>query len=595
MSRGRSTYDRFPAVEAPGRAHDARRGWDAIAAELNEAIAHRRGAAARCVVAVECYPGLLDEAERELRARLRCGCFLSTREAFLPPDRIDTVCRPYLGGDDPLFGFYCPLTMADFLEPERVAALQANAADAAGATVVFGPGALLCCSPALVVYADLPRWEGQLRQRRGEVSNLGVENRGLKPSLQYKRSFFVDWRVADRLKKATMPRWDYLLDTTAPGDPRLMTGHALREGLALAARRPFRVMPFFDPAPWGGHWAKEVCGLDPRTENSGWCFDCVPEENSLLLRCGDTTIEIPSLNLVFARPRELLGDAVYDRFGAEFPIRFDFLDTMGGGHLSLQVHPVLDYARQTFGLRYTQDESYYLMDAGTDASVFLGLRTGIDPSEMLAALEAAQAGGPPFLAERFVNRWPAKKHDHFLIPAGTVHGSGVNGMVLEISATPYIFTFKLWDWDRPGLDGLPRPINLGHGRNVIQWNRTTEWVRAHLLNRVERLGEGPGWREERTGLHESEFIETRRHWFTGPAPHDPGGGVNVLNLVEGTEAVVESPDGAFEPFAVHYAETFIVPAAAGRYTLRPHGPSVGRTCAIIKAYVRAAGPRSPPA
>jgi len=54
------------------------------------------------------------------------------------------------------------------------------------------------------------------------------------------------------------------------------------------------------------------------------------------------------------------------------------------------------------------------------------------------------------------------------------------------------------------------------------------------------VAEGEGWREERTGLHELEFIETRRHWFEAPVTH-PGGTVHVLNLVEVSEAVVESP------------------------------------------------------
>jgi hypothetical protein len=62
--------------------------------------------------------------------------------------------------------------------------------------------------------------------------------------------------------------------------------------------------------------------------------------------------------------------------------------------------------------------------------------------------------------------------------------------------------------------------------------------------------------------------------------------VNVLNLVEGREAIVESPKGAFEPFVVHYAETFVVPAAIGLYTISPYGESEGKTCATIKAYVR---------
>jgi hypothetical protein len=159
-------------------------------------------------------------------------------------------------------------------------------------------------------------------------------------------------------------------------------------------------------------------------------------------------------------------------------------------------------------------------------------------------------------------------------------------MVLEISATPYIFTFKLWDWGRLGLDGRPRPINIKHGQEVIQWNRTESWVRKEIFNRIEPVAEGEGWREERTGLHENEFIETRRHWFTAPVLHRTDGSVNVLNLVEGREAIVESPTGGFEPFVVHYAETFIVPESVKEYTIRPCGESEGKQCATIKAFVK---------
>jgi mannose-6-phosphate isomerase class I len=208
---------------------------------------------------------------------------------------------------------------------------------------------------------------------------------------------------------------------------------------------------------------------------------------------------------------------------------------------------------------------------------------------MVRELKAAQDNGVSFNAEKYVNRFPARKHDHFLIPAGTIHCSGRNSMVLEISATPYIFTFKLWDWDRLGLNGLPRPIHLDHGLANIVWNRDTEWVRQNLINRIEPMGQGPDWCEERTGLHELEFIETRRHWFTGPTPHETHDTVNVLNLVEGEEAIVESPNNAFEPFVIHYAETFIVPAAIGAYRISPTGKSIGKSCATIKASVRNCG------
>jgi hypothetical protein len=144
----------------------------------------------------------------------------------------------------------------------------------------------------------------------------------------------------------------------------------------------------------------------------------------------------------------------------------------------------------------------------------------------------------------------------------------------------------MWDWGRVGLDGLPRPIHLEHGLHNIQWDRTTDWVKGNLINAVEEIAQGDGWCEERTGLHEREFIETRRHWFSKSVTHNTGGGVNVLNLCEGEEAIVESPTGAFPPMVVHYAETFIIPASVGEYTITPHGPSMGKRCATIKAFVR---------
>ena len=358
-----------------------------------------------------------------------------------------------------------------------------------------------------------------------------------------------------------------------------------REALAHAARRPFRVVPFFDPGPWGGEWMRRHFNLPAGPPNFAWCFDCVPEENGLRFAFGAHVVETPALPLVHEHAHELLGAEIVRRFGAEFPIRFDFLDTVEGGNLSLQVHPLRAYIAEHFGMDYTQDESYYLLDAEPDAVVYLGLKPGIDSARMAQDLEAAQAGGPPFPAEQYVNAWPARKHDHFLIPAGTIHCSGRNCMVLEISATPYIFTFKLWDWARLGLNGFPRPIHLKHGLANLQWNRDRDWVRANLVNQVRPVAEGAGWREESTGLHELEFLETRRHWFTGPVPHHTAGTLNVLNLVEGDEAVVESPAGAFEPFVVHYAETFIVPACIGPYRIAPTRPA-DKPLGTIKAYVR---------
>jgi mannose-6-phosphate isomerase class I len=578
----RSNYDKFPFVQA-GPANECSAGWDAIAARL---APHLRESRAICV---ECYPGVSIEAVVEgLRSRLgKTEIFLS-QDCLKTPEELWSMLHPLLGSDR-VFGRMSDLSLEEYFSTSKIGEMRLAVERALqkGPVLVIGTGASWVSPPgAGSVYADMARWEIQLRLRRGEMGNLGLNNAQEDFALKYKCGFFAEWRAADRLKRQLLPEIDFLLDSNQPQSPKLIGGDTFRQALAQSAQRPFRVVPYFDPGPWGGHWMEEVCDLPRDVPNYAWCFDCVPEENSLLLGFGGHRVELPAIDLVFSQPRALLGDAVYERFGAEFPIRFDFLDTVGGGNLSLQVHPLTRYTREKFGMDYTQDESCYLLDAGPGATVYLGLKDDISPREMIHDLYRAQEGGEAFPAEKYVNRWTARKHDHFLIPAGTIHCSGAGSMVLEISATPYIFTFKLWDWGRLGLDGQPRPIHIGFGAANIQWDRTTDWVRRELINRFEIVRETEGWREERTGLHNLEFIETRRHWFTGTVPHHTDGGVNVLNLVEGEEAVVESPSGAFAPFVIHYAETFIVPAAAGAYTIRSHGQSRGKECATIKAFVR---------
>ena len=578
-----SNYDKFPFVAVSASPAECHVGWPAIAQAIRKPSSGERS-----VVCIECYPAAFIQEIEAALGEVGPASVIRTESFFKSVADVGRMVEQFLG-DDPVFGRMNGIQVEDYFDPAKLLAARTDLQRmSTGITMVIGTGAALVAPDAdVLIYADMARWEIQMRYRRNQIGNLGADNASATLPEKYKRGYFVDWRAADRLKQKVFPKIDLFLDTNDPTTPKMISGDALREGLRITTHRPFRVVPYFDPGPWGGHWMEEVCGLSREgVPNHAWCFDCVPEENSLLLGFGDVRVEIPSIDLVFEHPHELLGEAVHARFGKEFPIRFDFLDTMGGGNLSLQVHPLTEYIQDKFGMHYTQDESYYLLDAGDDGCVYLGLRENIDRDTMLRELRVAQSGGPAFPAEKYVNIWPAKKHDHFLIPAGSIHCSGKNSMVLEISATPYIFTFKLWDWGRLGLNGLPRPIHLDHGEANIQWDRTTNWVRRNLVDQITPFASGDGWREERTGLHEREFIETRRHWFTGRVPHRGTGGVNVLNLVEGREAVVESPTGVFEPFVVHYAETFIVPAAAGDYTIRPFGESLGKECATIKAFVR---------
>ena len=572
----KSNYDKQPSTHIEGKVI---KGWDSIVKTLSEAWADEP------VWAIDLYPGTYEEDF--IAAFAKTGRkIINTRDLMRPEEEIRQLTERFMT-DDVLFGYMSNIRLEEYFSPLPAPPLG----ECSGGIAIIGTGAAFVAEKWSmvngqwsIVYADMARWEIQQRFRRHEVKALGIDNHEDSPSVQYKRGYFNDWNIVDHYKDELMQsgRIEFWIDSNRRDEPKMITDTQMRQGLERTAHKPFRVVPFFDPAPWGGQWMKEVCDLPREEQNYGWCFDCVPEENSLYLEAEGTLFELPSQDVVLAHTRELLGQQVWHRFGKSFPIRFDFLDTMQGGNLSLQVHPTNEFAQREFGLPYTQDESYYLLDAADNAVVYLGLKEGVDKVQMIEELRAAQRGEILFDAEKYVNKLPAKKHDHYLIPAGTIHCSGHDSMVLEISSTPSIFTFKLWDWARLGLDGKPRPINVERGKYVIQWDRTTPFVKSQIANHFEVLHEEEGIKEERTGLHPNEFIETRRHTFTRPVEHNTNGGVNVLNLVDGEAALIESPEGKFEPFEVHYAETFIIPACIGLYTIKP----LQGECMTIKAYVR---------
>ena len=571
--KGYGNYDKYPELEIKG--FEARQGYDSIAKKFALLAKDKE----RFVIVMDCYTQVEQQKVREGLSSLGATWFF-TDAAMTEKKEYNARIAPFVTNDR-VFGVMNALKFTDFIEEDKAEKLRAEIGAAKGVICVMGVCASLVASGDLTVYLDLARWEIQRRFARG-ATNWNTDNAQANKLAKFKQGFFVEWRMADRHKRNVMKTADYLLDTNDTAEPKLVSGEGWRKGLETFASRPFRLVPYFAPEVWGGQWMKEVCGLDKSEKNYAWAFDGVPEENSIFMRFGNVRVEVPSIDVVFYRPAQLLGNKVHARFGDEYPIRFDFLDTMGGQNLSLQVHPLTEYIQHTFGMHYTQDESYYILDCEDNTHVYLGLKENVDKDKMLADPEKAQRGECDFPAEKYVNKFPVKKHDHFLIPAGTVHCSGSDTMVLEISATPYIFTFKLWDWSRLGLDGLPRPVHINHGKHVIQWDRDTEWVKKNLVNRFELINKEEGFTEERTGLHEREFIETRRMKITGTAAVKAEDSVTEANVVEGKGAIIESPTGAFEPYEVHYAETFIIPASAGDYTVRPLDGEV----TIIKATVR---------
>jgi hypothetical protein len=220
----------------------------------------------------------------------------------------------------------------DFVDTERLTAAQKQTAAASGLVIIYGFGASLVNKGNVLVYLDMARWEIQLRYRKG-MPNYKCSNNDEDILRKVKRGYFIEWRIADKLKQTLFDDIDYVIDTNKENDPKMITGELFREGLKKTVSGPFRLVPYFDPGVWGGQWMKEHCNLDPKEKNYAWSFDGVPEENSLLLYCDGIDVEIPAQDAVLYQPKQLLGPQVFARFGSEFPIRFDFLDTIGGQNL----------------------------------------------------------------------------------------------------------------------------------------------------------------------------------------------------------------------------------------------------------------------
>ncbi len=548
-------YDIYPSFPlGSGRVHE---GFEALAAALRT---HRR-------VVLDGFGGVFwDHLRLRLSAEFRRmgvrAAWTCVAGALRDEDEIARRIAPFLGGDDPLFGTRFTGTLADFFDPARLRSLARD--DSADVGILYGCGAALAAWDGLLVYFDVPKNEIQFRARAGAVTNLGA-TRPTDAKTFYKRAYFVDWPALRRHQAAMLPRVDLLVDAQRPDQPLFAGGDDVRAALSRMSNHYFRVRPWFEPGPWGGQWIKQhIPGLPQDVPNYAWSFELISPENGLMLESGGRLLELSFDTLMLHAHENVLGDCA-DRMGTLFPIRFDFLDTWDGGNLSVQCHPRPEYIRRNFGETITQDECYYILDTQPGAEVWLGFRAAIDPAAFRAELEASLTEGRQVDVPHFVHTVPARQHDLLLIPQGTIHCSGRGNLVLEISNTPYIFTFKMYDWLRRDLEGNLRPLNIERAFDNLYFERQGARVARELVSTPRVVREGDGWRVIHLPTHAQHLYDVHRYEFASRVEGETRGSPHVMNLVEGRWILLETAGGMAQRF--NYAETFVVPAAAGRYRL----------------------------
>jgi Phosphomannose isomerase len=488
--------------------------------------------------------------------------------------------------DNRAFGYFTDKEIDSYFDQqakERFASdLDLAKASGASLIVIIGTGAHWLGKEHydLTLFADVSRELQQVKHKQGML-NFGFDS-NIDNVEKYKISLFVEWPILEKYRKQHMSEFDYYIDMNNEETPVLTPVTALIAVIGDISRYPLRVKPFFAPGIWGGQMLKEIADLPSDMVNCAWSFEPIAPENSILIGQNDTVIEVPFLIVMALGYEEILGERITALFDDYFPVRFDYLDTVGGSNLSCQVHGKQDFVRKHFNEFMEQQESYYIMEQEGDSKAYLGFTEHADKDTFIGAVQQSQETGIPFDFTKYVQEWESKKGDLFLIPTGTVHCSGDNNLVLEISSTTWWFTFKVYDYVRKDLDGKPRPINIDFASENLDFYKKTDWVKENLIAKPQLVRESGGNEEYLLGQRDDLLFYVRRIHLQDQYEDYTNGEFMMLNLVEGERVRIVSCEDESVYVELDYAESYILPSVFGKFKLQNLGSG---PCKLIKAGV----------
>lgn len=460
-------------------------------------------------------------------------------------------------------------------------------------SVVYGYGSLIPELRELYdvkVFFDLTPMKSMLRIRRGEYSNIGKERPGI-INRTIRRCYYCDFECAVRnrheLWENNVPDW-YVLDND-PQNLQLMPFGTFSDICAQLVKYPFRAKPCYLEGVWGGSYMKKLRNLPDAMRNAAWVFDFIPMEVSVVVEAGDEKLDINYCSFVHKEGVNLMGEDCVKKFEGYFPIRFNWDDSYHStGNMSIQCHSGGEYNVKNYNEFGRQDESYYVVVTGHGAKTFIGFRDDADIPQFFRDIEAADTEHKPCDYMKYVSYEESKPGLQVMLPAGTIHSSGRNQVILEIgSLTIGSYTYKMYDYLRLDFDGKQRPIHTRLGEENVRQDRRYSVIHdpespEYIVQKPRLAASGEGWEEYILGENPQVYFSLRRLEFEKKCEQDTGGKLfHVLTLVDGDAVRVRSVRHPERYFDLQFMDIVCVPADMGRYVIENLGREpvmVHKTC-----------------
>ncbi|QYK50001.1 MAG: class I mannose-6-phosphate isomerase [Anaerolineales bacterium] len=514
---------------------------------------------------------------------------------YRSPDAIQALLAPYLPMDretDPelIFGKLFDQGFEPFFEMEAIQAFLAGPpADKTTVLYGFGSAAPMFRNAAqAIIYIDVTPKDLGLRVFEGQYQCIGAQP-GSDLDAVLRQTYFIDNELAVKTRKEliTSQAIDfYLLDSSLSFS--LLRKADLQAVIEQLQGRPLRAKPIYIEGVWGGQFLKRYRNVpDHLVDKVAWSFELIHTEASLLVKAGEHLLDIPFLTVMNAAAERIVGPRMFKQFGGYLPIRFNYDDTWhSNGNMSIQCHPNDEMAREMYGDFAAQHEAYYVVLTGHGAKTYCGFKKDKDPQEFLELARRSEKDASIVDYQEYIHGIPSNVGRQILLPAGTIHGSGRNQLVLELGTmTMSAYTYKIYDYTRMDITGKPRPLHTKLAEQALRFERDEDWVMENIAFEPRLVAEGAGWKELLVGQFDDIYFETHRvEMETGSRYQgDNGDGFCVLTIVDGEAARIQSLEDPSKYYDARYLDVILVPASLGRYEVIAQGK---QPVALHKAFVR---------